>query len=88
MSREASDFFMKFYISLISYFIIMYYFDLNDWAVLISSLYMLPQVIHNACRGTKTGLIYKYAFGVLGLNIIHPVNKLNCIISSISEVFR
>ena len=73
MRKVATQFFVKFYVTLIMYFVLMYFFDLNNWVVLITGLFILPQVVHTAIRGTSPGFNNKYIFGVIGTNIIYPV---------------
>ena len=60
-------------VALIAYFVLMYFFELENWFILLNSLFMVPQIVHNAMRGNNPKFIPEYIFGVLGSNILYPV---------------
>lgn len=71
--------------SLIVFFILMYFFELDNWFILINSLFILPQIVHNALRGNNPKFISAYIFGVLASNILYPVTLPSWTQSSTSE---
>lgn len=62
--------------SLVMFFVLMYFFDLNNWFILIIGFFITPQIVHNALKGNNPKFISKYIFGILATNIFIPVFQI------------
>ncbi|KAM3134393.1 hypothetical protein pb186bvf_013506 [Paramecium bursaria] len=78
MRKAITIFFAQFYFSLIGYFILMYFFELENWFICLTGLVMIPQVIHNVRNGNNPKFIYAYIFGILCPSMLYPIYARGC----------
>jgi hypothetical protein len=58
---------------MICYLTMMYFLEVNKPFMVVSSLFMVPQIVRNYQRGTRCVFLKKYVFGVMGTNILYPL---------------
>jgi len=76
--RAMANFYLKLYVGMIVILLMFYNFALENWFLLIMSLYLVPQIIHNAMRGGRIEFDYNYMFLVIGLRVFLPLYFRGC----------
>lgn len=76
--RGIAIFYLKFYLSLFVFLILMYYFNIYNWFAIWLSLFCFPQIVHNAMRGNSPKFYPYYVYGLLFTRICLPLYFRGC----------
>lgn len=71
-------FFLYLDLALFIYLTLSYFFEYDEWLILIQHLFFIPQIVHNARAGNNPGFQPFYVLGYLGLRIFIPIYERSC----------
>lgn len=76
--RALANFYFKLYTGMVIILYLLYEYILSNWFVLVMSLYLVPQIIHNAMKGGRIEFDQNYMFNIIGLRILLPLYFRGC----------
>lgn len=76
--KKLSIFYIQFYFGLFMYLTLVYFFNNEEWMILLKSLILLPQIIHNIRLGQKPLFNVYYVFGYIGSRLLLPLYERIC----------
>lgn len=76
--RAMANFYLKLYVGMVSILLLFFKFAIENWFILVMSLYLLPQIVHNAMRGGRVEFDTNYMFIVIGLRALLPLYARGC----------
>lgn len=65
-------------VGLFIYLTLTYFFNYEEWLILLQGLLFLPQIVHNVRVGTNPGFQPLYLFGFLALRFMIPLYERAC----------
>jgi len=76
--KKLTTFYIQFYLGLFLYLTLTYFFENEEWMMLIRTLILLPQLIHNIRLGHKPNFAPFYIFGYVGARLLVPLYERLC----------
>jgi transmembrane E3 ubiquitin-protein ligase len=71
--KKLTAFYILFYLGLFLYLTLTYFFANEEWMILLRTLVLLPQVVHNVRLGHKPNFVSFYLFGFIGSRLLIPL---------------
>jgi transmembrane E3 ubiquitin-protein ligase len=71
--KKLTAFYILFYLGLFLYLTLTYFFANEEWMILLRTLVLLPQVVHNVRLGHKPNFVPFYLFGFIGSRLLIPL---------------
>jgi hypothetical protein len=76
--KKLTAFYIQFYLGLFLYLTLTYFFANEDWMILLRTLILLPQLVHNLRLGHKPNFAPFYIFGFVGARLLVPLYERAC----------
>jgi len=76
--RAMANFYLKLYVGMVTVLLLFFKFAIYNWFIIAMSLYLVPQIIHNAMRGGRVEFDSNYMFIVIGLRALLPLYIRGC----------
>lgn len=73
LRKKLTAFYIQFYLGLFMYLTLTYFFNNDEWMILLRNLILLPQIIHNIRLGHKPSFNVFYIFGYIGSRLLIPL---------------
>lgn len=71
--KKLTAFYIQFYLGLFLYLTLTYFFNNDEWLILLRNLLLIPQIIHNVRLGQKPNFDFYFIFGYIGSRLLIPI---------------
>lgn len=76
--KKLTAFYIQFYLGLFIYLTLTYFFANEEWMILLRTLLLLPQLVHNVRLAHKSDFSPDYIFGYVGARLLLPLYERSC----------